>query len=51
MFAHLRNSMKELIWNYGSSQEILNKKLAYLVGVENKKHNSFSWCSPNLSNH
>jgi len=36
MFAHLRNSMKELIWNYGSSQEILNKKLSYLVGVENK---------------
>ncbi len=36
MFAHLKNSMKELIWNYGSSQEILNKKLAYLVGVENK---------------
>lgn len=36
MFAHLRNSIKELIWNYGSSQEILNKKIAYLVGVENK---------------
>tara|TARA_B100000886_G_scaffold303860_1_gene234744 strand:+ start:17660 stop:19462 length:1803 start_codon:yes stop_codon:yes gene_type:complete len=36
MFAHLRNSMKELIWNYGSSQEILNKKLAYLVGVGSK---------------
>ena len=36
MFAHLRNSMKELIWNYGSSQEILNKKMSYLVGVQEK---------------
>ena len=26
MFAQIRNSLKELAWNYGSSQEILNKK-------------------------
>ena len=36
MLAHIRNSMKELIWNYGSSQEILNKKLSYLIGVSSK---------------
>ena len=37
MFAHFRNSLKELTWNYGSSQEILNKKLSYLVGVSKEK--------------
>jgi len=37
MFAHFRNSLKELTWNYGSSQEILNKKLSYLVGVSPKR--------------
>ena len=36
MFSHLRNSIRELIWNYGSSQEIINKKIAYLVGVPNQ---------------
>ena len=36
MFAHIRNSIKELIWNYGSSQEVLNKKISYLIGVPNK---------------
>lgn len=37
MFAHFRNSLKELTWNYGSSQVILNKKLSYLVGVSHEK--------------
>ncbi|MDC3072981.1 NTP transferase domain-containing protein, partial [Prochlorococcus sp. AH-716-O10] len=36
MFSHLRNSIRELIWNYGSSQEIINKKIAYLVGFPNQ---------------
>tara|TARA_Y100001933_G_scaffold265191_1_gene336721 strand:+ start:12361 stop:14166 length:1806 start_codon:yes stop_codon:yes gene_type:complete len=36
MFAHFRNSLKALVWNYGSSQEILNKKISYLVGIPNK---------------
>ena len=37
MIADLKNNIEELIWNYGSSNELFNKKLSYYLLKEKSK--------------